>query len=70
MVGGPGRYTFPVYLSSLLQSISTAAVTFDNHSLFLDGKQLFMFSGEVHPWRVLTPGWRDILQKMKVAKIY
>jgi hypothetical protein len=56
------------FLTFLL--MSTAAVTFDSHSLFLDGKQLFVFSIKIHPWRILTgvPGWRAILQKMKVVK--
>ena len=48
---------------------STSAVTFDEHSVFLDGKRVFVFSGEMHPWRAPSggPTWRDVLQKMKVS---
>ncbi|VDC04598.1 unnamed protein product [Peniophora sp. CBMAI 1063] len=48
---------------------STSAVTFDQHSVFLDGKRVFVFSGEMHPWRAPSggPTWRDVLQKMKAA---
>jgi Glycosyl hydrolases family 35 len=64
-------YNVPKGSPGFYHGNSTAAVTFDNHSLFLDGKRLFVFSGEVHPWRVPTgvPGWRDILQKMKVLVV-
>ncbi|KAH7318895.1 glycoside hydrolase superfamily [Rhizoctonia solani] len=47
---------------------SSAAVTFDQHSLLLDGKRVIIFSGEFHPWRLpSTPLWRDVLEKMKAA---
>ena len=48
---------------------STAAVTFDAHSLFLDDKRLYVFSGEVHTWRMPSgPAmWRDVFQKMRVS---
>ncbi|CAE6453872.1 unnamed protein product [Rhizoctonia solani] len=47
---------------------SSAAVTFDQHSLLLDGKRVMVFSGEFHPWRLpSTPLWRDVLEKMKAA---
>ncbi|KAG9118771.1 hypothetical protein FRC07_006543, partial [Ceratobasidium sp. 392] len=39
---------------------SKAAVTFDQHSLMLDGKRIMVFSGEFHPWRLPSiPLWRD-----------
>ncbi|GJE91462.1 glycoside hydrolase family 35 protein [Phanerochaete sordida] len=48
---------------------STAAVTFDAHSLFLDDKRLYVFSGEVHTWRMPSGPviWRDVFQKMRAA---
>ncbi|KAH7318893.1 hypothetical protein B0J17DRAFT_724134 [Rhizoctonia solani] len=45
---------------------SSAAVTFDQHSLLLDGKRVMIFSGEFYPWRLpSTPLWRDVFEKMK-----
>jgi beta-galactosidase GanA len=45
---------------------STHTVTFDKYSLLLDGKRVFIWSGEFHYWRLPSPGlWRDVLQKMK-----
>ncbi|KEP45521.1 glycoside hydrolase family 35 protein [Rhizoctonia solani 123E] len=47
---------------------SSVAVTFDQHSLLLDGKRVMIFSGEFHPWRLpSTPLWRDVLEKMKAG---
>jgi hypothetical protein len=61
-------YNVPQGSPGFYHGNSTAAVTFDKHSLFLNGKRLFVFSGEIHPWRSPTgvPAWRDLLQKMKV----
>ncbi|CEL62932.1 putative beta-galactosidase E OS=Neosartorya fumigata (strain CEA10 / CBS 144,89 / FGSC A1163) GN=lacE PE=3 SV=1 [Rhizoctonia solani AG-1 IB] len=56
--GSPGFY----------RGNSSAGVTFDQHSLLLDGKRIMVFSGEFHPWRLpSTPLWRDVLEKMKAA---
>lgn len=45
----------------------TNAVTWDSHSLFLQGQRVFILSAEIHPWRL--PGnpnlWADIFQKVK-----
>jgi hypothetical protein len=62
-------YNVPLGSPGFYHGNSTAAVTFDGHSLFLDGKRLYVFSGEIHPWRAPTgvTAWRDILQKMKVG---
>ncbi|KAJ7488693.1 glycoside hydrolase superfamily, partial [Mycena galericulata] len=39
-------------------------VTFDQHSILLDGKRIVVFSGEFHPFRLPSPElWYDILQK-------
>src|SRR3954466_3616463 len=44
----------------------THTVTWDKNSLMIDGKRLYVWSGEFHPFRLPNPDlWRDILQKMK-----
>ncbi|KAI1326000.1 glycoside hydrolase family 35 protein [Xylariaceae sp. FL0255] len=41
-------------------------VTWDEHSLFVRGERLMLFSAEFHPWRLPVPGlWLDIFQKIK-----
>jgi Glycosyl hydrolases family 35 len=41
-------------------------VSFDRYSLLIDGRRLFVWSGEFHPFRLPSPAlWLDILQKMK-----
>jgi beta-galactosidase GanA len=43
-------------------------VTFDPYSLMIDGRRLFVWSGEFHPFRLPSPSlWLDILQKMKAS---
>lgn len=43
-------------------------VQWDHYSLIIDGQRLFMWSGEIHYWRVPVPElWIDILQKIKAA---
>jgi hypothetical protein len=40
----------------------------DHYSFKVNGKRLFVFSGEIHYWRVPVPSvWEDILQKVKAA---
>src|SRR4051795_11214353 len=44
----------------------THTVTWDKYSLQVDGKRVYVWSGEFHPFRLPNPDlWRDILQKMK-----
>jgi beta-galactosidase len=44
------------------------AVTFDHYSLMIDGRRLYIWSGEFHYWRLPSPdAWRDVLQKMKAS---
>src|SRR5581483_11513629 len=41
-------------------------LTWDSRSLQIDGQRVFIWSGEVHPFRLPSPGaWRDVLQKMR-----
>ena len=43
-------------------------VSYDKYSLKIDGKRLYVWSGEFHYWRLPSPSlWRDVLQKMKAA---
>lgn len=43
-------------------------VTFDDYSFLIDGKRIYLWSGEVHPYRLPSPTlWPDIFQKMKAA---
>jgi beta-galactosidase GanA len=44
----------------------TNAVTWDEHSLFLNGVRTFILSAEYHPWRLPNPNlWSDVFQKIK-----
>ncbi len=52
---------WPVHDNGLQQLIQ-----WDHYSLLINGERVFMFSGEVHPFRLPVPElWEDILQKMK-----
>jgi beta-galactosidase len=43
-------------------------IDMDGYSFKLDGKRVYVWSGEFHPYRLPSPDlWRDILQKMKAA---
>ncbi|RKU43640.1 hypothetical protein DL546_004893 [Coniochaeta pulveracea] len=47
---------------ALLQDI----VTWDNHSLLIHGERTYIFSGEIHPFRLPVPSlWSDVLEKIK-----
>jgi hypothetical protein len=47
---------------ALLQDI----VTWDEHSLFINGERIMIFSGEFHPFRLPVPSlWTDVLEKVK-----
>ena len=48
---------------------AASPVTWDRHSLLLDGKPLFVNAGEVHPHRMPggVPQWRRTLRAMKAA---
>ncbi|MBW8845778.1 MAG: beta-galactosidase [Burkholderiales bacterium] len=44
------------------------SITWDRHSLIIDGRREMVFAGEFHPFRLPSPSlWRDVLQKMKAA---
>jgi beta-galactosidase GanA len=42
------------------------SIAFDQYSMIIDGRRTFVWSGEMHPFRLPSPAlWRDVLQKMK-----
>jgi hypothetical protein len=49
------------------QSVATPTVTFNNHSLVLNGKPVFLFGGQVEPLRIPRDQWRDRLLRLKQA---
>lgn len=43
-------------------------ITYDRYSLKLDGKRVYVWSGEFHYWRLPSRRlWRDVLEKMKAG---
>lgn len=43
-------------------------VTFDRYSLMVDGKRIFLWTGEFHYFRLPSPElWRDVLEKIRSA---
>lgn len=43
-------------------------VQWDHHSIIIHGERLFLFGGEMHPFRLPVPElWEDVLQKIKAA---
>lgn len=49
-------------------TLATHRVGFDRYSFLIDGKRTYLWSGEVHPYRLPSPElWPDIFQKMKAA---
>lgn len=68
-IDNSGLYHVPTGSPDFQQNHSTAAVTFDQHSLFLNGQRVMIYSGEYHPWRTPTGEvlWRDVLEKIKVS---
>ncbi|GAB3978896.1 hypothetical protein GCM10029978_072830 [Actinoallomurus acanthiterrae] len=53
---------------ALAEPPSAHTVTYDKYAVKIDGKPVFLWSGEFHYWRLPSPDlWRDVLQKMKAA---
>jgi hypothetical protein len=47
---------------------SFGRVSFDAHSLMIDGRRQVIWASEFHPFRLPSPDlWRDVLQKMKAS---
>ncbi|KAJ6605805.1 glycoside hydrolase superfamily [Mycena sp. CBHHK59/15] len=46
----------------------TDAVQWDHYSMMVNGRRTFLWSGEIHYWRIPVPQvWRDLLEKIKAA---
>ncbi|KAF2145801.1 glycoside hydrolase family 35 protein [Aplosporella prunicola CBS 121167] len=61
-IGGKPHQMIKPYKRELLQDI----VTWDEHSLFVNGERIVFLSGEFHPYRLPVPSlWLDIFQKIK-----
>ncbi|MGC8878927.1 MAG: beta-galactosidase [Anaerolineae bacterium] len=43
------------------------SITYDDHSFIVDGRRLFLYSGEIHYFRTEAQQWRDSLVKMQEA---
>jgi hypothetical protein len=53
--------------TNISQTISHT-VSYDSYSLIVDGHRVFLYSGEIHPFRLPSPSlWLDLLQKIKAA---
>ncbi|KAK0470339.1 glycoside hydrolase family 35 protein [Desarmillaria tabescens] len=62
------KYVLPVGSPDFYNGRSSAAVTFDQRSVLLDGKRAMIFSGEFHPFRLPAPElWYDVLEKFKAS---
>ncbi|KAJ6585751.1 glycoside hydrolase family 35 protein [Mycena capillaripes] len=66
---GPKLVSYPnTRLSTESVKGRTDDVRFDNYSLILKGRRVFLHSGEFHTWRLPVPSlWPDILEKTKAA---
>src|SRR5258708_24845926 len=64
---------FLLFCAALLPSTAHAqpagqphTITYDHYSLLIDGKRVFIYSGEFHPFRLPSPDlWRAVFEKMK-----
>jgi beta-galactosidase len=55
-----------MYASGYFWTLITFQVTWDEHSLLVNGKRIMFYSGEVHPFRLPVPGlYLDIFQKIR-----
>ncbi|OHW97635.1 glycosyl hydrolase family 35 protein [Colletotrichum incanum] len=60
--GRPPTLIIDVHKRDQLQDV----VTWDEHSLFVRGERVMIFSGEIHPFRLPVPSlWLDLFQKVK-----
>ena len=65
---GLAALVLPATLPASANSASQHTIAFDHYSLMIDGKRLFVYSGEFHPFRLPSPSlWLDVFQKMKAG---
>jgi beta-galactosidase GanA len=57
-----------VSVPSAAAAPSGHSVTYDHHSVMVDGKRILLWSGEFHYFRLPSPQlWRDVLEKIRSA---
>jgi aryl-phospho-beta-D-glucosidase BglC (GH1 family) len=50
------------------RTATTHTVSYDHYSFMIDGRRVYLWSGEFHYFRLPSPDlWRDIFQKMRAA---
>ncbi|KAF7912608.1 uncharacterized protein EAF01_001629 [Botrytis porri] len=61
-VGSIQNARIKVHKREVLQQL----VSWDEHSIIVRGERIMIYSGEVHPFRIPSPGlWLDVFQKIK-----
>lgn len=62
------KFPHHCHTDSLKDNGLTKDVQWDGCSLFIKGQRVFLWSGEIHPWRIpIQSQWLDILQKIKAS---
>ncbi|TEB20124.1 glycoside hydrolase family 35 protein [Coprinellus micaceus] len=65
---GSGAHLKASFTGSHLQRRYSDDVRYDNYTLFIKGRRVFLHSGEFHTFRLPVPSlWPDIFQKAKAA---
>jgi beta-galactosidase len=65
---GPASTVSPASPAAFATAGSAHTITYDDYSMKVDGKRLYVWSGEFAYWRLPSPdAWRDVLQKMKAG---
>jgi hypothetical protein len=68
LLSGEVRSPHRCSASTLKDNGLTKDVQWDGCSLFIKGQRVFLWSGEIHPWRIpVQSQWLDILQKIKAT---
>ncbi|TGO72643.1 hypothetical protein BELL_0432g00030 [Botrytis elliptica] len=61
-IGSIQNARIKVHKREVLQDL----VSWDEHSILVRGERIMIYSGEVHPFRIPSPGlWLDVFQKIK-----
>ncbi|KAI1393322.1 glycoside hydrolase family 35 protein [Hypoxylon trugodes] len=64
--GTAGRPDSIIWDYAEKRALAQDIVTWDEHSLFVHGERVMIFSGEIHPFRLPVPSlWIDVLQKVR-----
>lgn len=66
--GFRGGRPFDIIQSPHERDVLQDIVTWDEHSLFINGERVTIFSAEIHPFRLPVPSlYLDLFQKVKAA---